>query len=87
MMSTSTNKKVNPATRVNEFPGEFKAMSESSLMCIYCNHEVDWKKKSILNDHLKSSKHIECKLGAIGAKKPITIEEILQTRQKKGSYL
>ena len=59
-MTTSTSK-INPKTREGEFPGEFRAMN-NTLMYIYCNHEVDWVKKSTMKDHIKSQKHIDCKL-------------------------
>ena len=53
-MTTTSGRKVDPRTRENEFQGEFRAMSEAALMCLHCNYEVDWQKKT--------SKHIECKL-------------------------
>ena len=69
-MSTSTNKikkgksvkRINPEAREKEYPEDFKKVG-NALMCIHCNHEVDWKKSSVLENHVKCQHHIEYKFG------------------------
>jgi len=48
---------------------------ENSLYCIHCNHTVDWVKKSSIIDHLKSTKHLKCKLNHKESKLQLTLEK------------
>ena len=82
-MLQSSARKITPQVRQAEFPNEFKAINDNTLLCIFCNHVVDWKKKSILNDHLKSSKHLECKLGATAGKTQETLHQTLNKCDSK----
>ena len=52
-------------------------------MCLYCNHEIEWQNKNMITDHLKTNKHLECKLNSTKAMKLITLEEVLSRRDKK----
>ncbi len=36
-----------------EYSNDFR-IDNSFLLCIYCNHAIKWKKKSIINDHIYS---------------------------------
>ena len=53
----STQVKVNPKQRVNEFPEEMLVVSAGKLYCEAC-HTVIALKKSIVKDHIMSSRHI-----------------------------
>src|SRR5437764_15477096 len=43
-------------TRVRENPGEFR-VDNGILFCNSCDHSVDWKRKSTIDDHLNSKTH------------------------------
>ena len=43
-------------TRVRENPGEFR-VGNGILFCNSCDHSVDWKRKSTIDDHLNSKTH------------------------------
>ncbi|CAG8676516.1 8325_t:CDS:2, partial [Racocetra fulgida] len=47
-------------TRVKENPGEFQ-VEDGVLFCNFCDHSIDWKQKSTVDDHLKSKAHISKK--------------------------
>lgn len=83
-MSTSTNKKATktPLTRQSQFPDDVKAMG-TTLMCIYCNHEIDWVRKSSVKSHIGTNKHIEIKMNSIGVKRQATLQQTAQTIDKK----
>jgi len=49
-------------------------------MCLFCNHELDYKKESTLKNHLKCGKHIQ---GDQRLKKPITLQETMNNKDKK----
>ena len=87
MSKVPTCKKTTPQTRQAEFPNEFKALSENILVCIHCNHDVDWKKKSILIDHLKNSKHLECKLGTVTRKTQETLHQTMSRSDAKNQII
>ena len=82
-MLQSSSRKITPQVRQAEFPNEFKAMNENALLCIYCNHAIDWKKKSILTHQLKSSKHLECKLAATTGKTQETLRDTMNRYDAK----
>ncbi|GBC31636.2 CGG triplet repeat-binding protein 1 [Rhizophagus irregularis DAOM 181602=DAOM 197198] len=44
-------------TRCNEYKDIFR-VDDSILFCNYCNISVDWKRKSTVDNHCKSQKHI-----------------------------
>nr|CAG8638098.1 13704_t:CDS:2 [Entrophospora candida] len=43
-------------TRVKENPGEFR-IDNGILFCNFCDHSVDWIRKSTVDDHLNSKTH------------------------------
>jgi len=73
-MSSTTSKKITPQIRQSQFPEEFKMMGDNALICVHCNHTVDWTKKTTLTDHLTSAKHLECKLRKPSDKVQMTLE-------------
>ena len=81
-MTTSSARKINPKIRETEFPEDFQALSETVLICIHCNHEIEWEKKSTIIDHLKTKKHLECKLNSTKVMKSNTLEEMLRREIK-----
>ena len=83
-MATGTSKssKVTSLSRQNQFPHDFKPIG-TGLMCIVCNHEVDWEKKSTLRNHLSSSKHIEIKTISGVIKPQATLHETVTLADKK----
>src|SRR5438046_9323065 len=44
-------------TRCNEYKDIFR-VDDNILFCNYCNISVDWKRKSTVDNHCKSQKHI-----------------------------
>jgi len=48
--------KVTINTRVEENPGEFR-VDNGILFCNFCDHSVDWVRKSTVDDHLNSITH------------------------------
>ena len=44
-------------TRCNEYKDIFR-VDDNILFCNYCNISVDWKRKSIVDNHCNSQKHI-----------------------------
>src|SRR5947207_14381910 len=48
--------KVTINTRVKENPGEFR-VDNGILFCNFCDHSIDWVRKSTVDDHLNSITH------------------------------
>ena len=48
--------KVTINTRVEENPDEFR-IDNGLLFCNFCNHSIDWVRKSTVDDHLNSITH------------------------------
>lgn len=51
-------KTVTLQSRANEYKTDFRA-SGNQFLCKSCNVHVDWKKKSVVDDHLKCNTHLE----------------------------
>ena len=69
-------KTVNAFTREKEYPGQFY-VDNDLLFCKSCCHSINHEKKSTIDDHLKSKKHLERKGGSLASKetkRQITIE-------------
>ena len=49
-------RKVTIHTRVAENPGHFR-VDDGLLFCIYCNHAINWERKSSVNDHVRGLVH------------------------------
>ena len=80
----STPSKITAKFRENEYPNDFKAVG-NALMCIHCNHEVNWQKSSTLSSHVLSLHHLSIKNG--GKKTlPTTIQSCLSTQDKKQEF-
>ncbi|CAG8795391.1 7471_t:CDS:1, partial [Gigaspora rosea] len=43
---------VTAQTRVDKNPGEFRVVNDI-LFCNFCDHSIDWARKSTVDDHLK----------------------------------
>ncbi|CAG8620258.1 7277_t:CDS:1, partial [Racocetra fulgida] len=43
---------VTPYTRVQENLGKFRVV-DGLLFCNFCDHSIDWARKSTVDDHLK----------------------------------
>src|SRR5260364_238144 len=59
-MKQSSKSSVTAHTRVKENPGEFR-VEDDVLFCNFCDHSIDWTRKSTVSDHLKSKAHISKK--------------------------
>ncbi|PKB94206.1 hypothetical protein RhiirA5_439319 [Rhizophagus irregularis] len=44
-------------TRYNEYKDIFR-VDDNVLFCNYCNISIDWKRKSTVDNHCKSQKHV-----------------------------
>ena len=54
------HKKITPQTHISEFPGHFY-IDNNLLFCNFCNISVEWKRKSTVDNHVKSKMHQEKK--------------------------
>ncbi|CAG8520897.1 11348_t:CDS:2 [Gigaspora rosea] len=50
-------KKVTVHTRQKERPNELR-VDNGILFCIYCNHSIDWNRKSTVDNHCNSKAHL-----------------------------
>jgi hypothetical protein len=56
-MPPKKTKSVSVYTRCNEYKEIFR-VDNNVLFCNYCNVSVEWKYKSVVDNHCKSQKHI-----------------------------
>jgi len=58
--STSDTKSVTPSQRVRQYTSENLSVSNKKLLCLACREELSVK-SSVINYHIKSTKHISGK--------------------------
>ena len=51
--------------RINEFKNEFKLSANKTLFCNFCSEEVNPDRKSTVENHLKSKKHVRAKMNTV----------------------
>uniref|UniRef100_A0A3Q1FWQ8 U1-type domain-containing protein n=1 Tax=Acanthochromis polyacanthus TaxID=80966 RepID=A0A3Q1FWQ8_9TELE len=54
------NLTLTPQYRAEQFPNDFCASGEQ-LLCRFCQHSIDWKRKNTCSDHILSKSHVRNK--------------------------
>ena len=82
-------KTVNAFTTEKEYPGQFY-VDNGLLFCKSCCHSINYEKKSTIDDHLKSKKHLERKrvsLASKETKRQLTIETANKSASSRSLFV
>jgi hypothetical protein len=78
-------RKVTIHKRVAENPGHFR-VDDGLLFCIYCDHAINWEKKSSVDDHVRGLFHCAKKRAYEGSSKKTqqrTLSSVTSASEKK----
>uniref|UniRef100_A0A8D0AZY6 CGG triplet repeat-binding protein 1 n=1 Tax=Sander lucioperca TaxID=283035 RepID=A0A8D0AZY6_SANLU len=81
------NSQLTAKYRAEQYPNDYYE-SGQQLFCKFCQHTIDWTRKDICNDHLKSKVHLKNKAKSTAGKSlQVTIEAMTQSIDARREFV